>query len=281
MASSHDVFGEPSLLRLTVKRAAYSDRTALLMAEMSKLAYTQFEKPPDSDPAHDGELDQVAKAIWGTQDSTEARSILVKFAQDAPAVEWERASRDLAAKLADGGFELINTYTMEGTQAFLAVRKPRKNPSRGEEGIAVLSFRGTEGDPRDWKTNLTAYKQMVEGVPIHTGFLRAFRLVKSEIRTDVGRLASDGYALYLTGHSLGGALALIATREIGNDSTGACYTFGSPNDIVPRVPPVFLPTLLKIVALVTPMPFQKWVVKAMDKFVGYVHHGDMRYPTRS
>ena len=145
MASSHDVFGEPSLLRLTVKRAAYSDRTALLMAEMSKLAYTQFEKPPDSDPAHDGELDQVAKAIWGTQDSTEARSILVKFAQDAPAVEWERASRDLAAKLADGGFELINTYTngrhsgVPGGEKTQEKSKPRR---RGHRGFEFPGHRG-------------------------------------------------------------------------------------------------------------------------------------------
>lgn len=53
------------------------------------------------------------------------------------------------------------------------------------------------------------------------------------------------------------------------------------NDLVPRVPPVFLPTLLKFIASVTPVPFQHWVMKLLAKFEGYVHHGDMRYFTRS
>ena len=41
--------------------------------------------------------------------------------------------------------------------------------------------------------------------------------------------------VYLTGHSLGGALAMMATAELSNheddklrDSIAACYTFGSP-----------------------------------------------------
>ena len=106
----------------------------------------------------------------------------------------------------------------------------------------------------------------------------------------------------MTGHSLGGALALIATKEIARASIGACYTFGSPRvagygfarkiktpiyrvvnarDIVPRVPPVFLPTVLSIVVSFTPIPYQKWISKVLEKFTGYVHHGDMRYLTRT
>ena len=95
---------------------------------------------------------------------------------------------------------------------------------------------------------------------------------------------------------------MIATKEIGNDSTGACYTFGSPrvagygfaqriktpiyrivnsNDLVPRIPPVFLPSVLKFLASVTPIPFQHWVIKFLDRFAGYVHHGDLRFLARS
>ena len=34
--------------------------------------------------------------------------------------------------------------------------------------------------------------------------------------------------IYFIGHSLGGALAQIATAKFGSDRVAACYTFGSP-----------------------------------------------------
>ena len=301
-SSAYLVFSDPSLLIPPVKRAAYSDRMALLMAEMSKLAYINFEVQPQPDQVEAGELDHVTQAIKEAEDSSEARRILVKFAEDTPAAARERASRGLRCELARGGFELVNTYEVGETQAFLALKRAEGNWDAHEEGISVLSFRGTQQNLRDWKTNLNALKEIVEGVPIHTGFLQAFRLVKNEIKTDLDRLSSEGCALYLTGHSLGGALALIATREVGNDSTGSCYTFGSPrvagygfaqkiktpiyrvvnaNDLVPWVPSVFAPIFLKFVVSVTPVPYQHWVIKLLGRLDGYVHHGDMRYLTRS
>ena len=301
MASRHDVFGDPALLGLPVKRAAYSDRTSLLMAEMAKLAYIKFEDPPDPDRTQQEELNQVVHAIKDADDEGQARDILATFIKDAPAAARERASQDLKAELAKGGFKLFNTYAVGETQAFLAVKEPGAHAGPGEEAIAVLSFRGTEGT-MDWKTNLNAFKEIVDGVPIHSGFLRAFRLVKTDIKADLDQLFGKGYALYLTGHSLGGALALIATKEIARASLGTCYTFGSPRvagygfaqkiktpiyrvvnarDIVPRAPPVFLPTVLSIVVSVMPIPYQKWISKGLAKFAGYVHHGDMRYLTRT
>ena len=52
-------------------------------------------------------------------------------------------------------------------------------------------------------------------------------------------------------------------------------------DIVPRTPPVFLPTILSFFVSVAPIPYQKWIGKFLEKFIGYVHHGDMRYLTRT
>jgi hypothetical protein len=40
---------DPVLSLPPVKRAAYSDRTSVLMAEMSRLAYIPFEQPQDKD----------------------------------------------------------------------------------------------------------------------------------------------------------------------------------------------------------------------------------------
>ena len=75
----------------------------------------------------------------------------------------------------------------------------------------------------------------------HTGFLEAFtknvdaegRTVEEVVREILDRPeARDEQGahlpLFITGHSLGGALALLATRLIAPDVTGACYTFGAP-----------------------------------------------------
>jgi len=40
----YNYFAKEALLESPVKRAAYSDRTSYLMAEMSRLAYFRFQK---------------------------------------------------------------------------------------------------------------------------------------------------------------------------------------------------------------------------------------------
>src|SRR3989339_1647861 len=167
-------FKYKELLVPPIKRAAYSDRTAWLMAGMSKLAYLSFDDNPDS----------------------------------------------LNKALSEAEFELVRLFNCNGTQAFLAKRESDK--------IMVLAFRGTQKeDPRDIVTDLKAnFYQDAKGVKIHDGFYRAFNCVEDAIKNAVNNLKD--YSLYITGHSLGGALALIATRALNSDNLAACYTFGSP-----------------------------------------------------
>jgi triacylglycerol lipase len=166
------------------------------------------------------------------------------------------AGRDLMAhRLRKGGFELINTYsTLLSTQASLAA----------SDQMIVLAFRGTQ-DGADWMTNLGAKLTALNptaarSVQIHRGFLEAFQDVERKIRPDLDRLPADK-GLYITGHSLGGALAQIASSAFERDTLAACYTFGSPRvgqkrfdaevkcphyrlvnarDVVPSVPPPWL-----------------------------------------
>jgi hypothetical protein len=77
----------------------------------------------------------------------------------------------------------------------------------------------------------------------------------------IDRAVPATLGLYITGHSLGGALAQIASAVLERDNLAACYTFGSPRvgterfdrevkcphyrlvndwDIVPGVPPPWL-----------------------------------------
>ena len=282
--------------QLPVKRAAYSDRMAVLMAEMSRLAYIPFEQREES------AIDEIIQAIRGAASNEEARSNLANLKLRPSDDDRTHAKNTLKLRLAGINFELEKTYAVGDTQAFLAKRAPFAAEKRVEPGIIILSFRGTEAtNVKDWQTNVNARKTMARGVPVHAGFWEAFKLVQARIEADIAPLIDSGHVLYVTGHSLGGALALIATRELGNDSTGACYTFGQPrvstygfarriktpiyrvvnaSDIVPRVPPAVIPRALLLLLRFTPFPGRSWVKNFLTEYL-YVHHGDMRFLTRA
>ena len=113
--------------------------------------------------------------------------------------------------------------------------------------------------------------------------------------------------LFITGHSLGGALALLATKLVAPNVNGACYTFGAPrignyeyfrflktpvyrivnsSDIVPRVPPgaIMMGLILVVQGLSWLSSFAPPVSTVLykleeflDKLSGYRHFGDLRY----
>ena len=169
-------------------RAAYSDRTAALMAALSQLAYVPFEVTP----AAGG---QKAVKPGGEQ--------------------------DLATLLDAGGFRLISLFNKDDTQAFLAILPDQ---------YAVLAFRGTTS-VNDWMINANVRRVDLPGVPgvrVHCGFLEAFQGCRLEIERAVNQNVPNTLGLYITGHSLGGGLAQIASAVLERDNLAACYTFGSP-----------------------------------------------------
>lgn len=198
-------------------RAAYSDRTALLMAKLAHRAYEGF----DAD-----------KAILATFQTDFARLGLVDF------------ERLVDADVGTAGFVVAN------------------------QELIVVVFRGTE-DLLDWRTNIKlAWIALQGGVKVHTGFFQAYWPVRKAMFDKVRALIqAKPRPVYVTGHSLGGALAVMATAELANhdeaavrDSIAACYTFGCPKvgdrsfdqyvkvplyritngvDLVPTVPPFF------------------------------------------
>lgn len=239
------IFKYTELLDSPILRAAYSDRTAWVMAVMSKLAYIKFE-------------DDQAKR------------------------------NELKENLRQADFSLITTFNgNNGTQAFLAARERDK--------MLVLSFRGTETNSwRDIKADLDARFYMdSEHIMIHNGFYAAFSCVEQEIRDSV--LPFKDYALYVTGHSLGGALALIATRALNSDNLAACYTFGSPKVGNSEFADIIKPPIYRIVNASDPVPWLpdtyfinilnffvkklKIIIPWLQKFGSYTHHGDQRFLT--
>ena len=275
------LFDATSLLASPTRRAAYSDRTAWLMAAMSELAYYKFE----GESTFADLVSDLAGISSASDIETRLRSFLESLEKSA-----EDHLQTLKDVLALAEFEYINSYNEVGTQAFLARRR--------DNSMLVLAFRGTEINPQDIKADLKAQLHPLEGdEKVHKGFLDAFNAVRKDILTDLEKI--EGPPLYITGHSLGGALAVVATRILGSDSHGACYTFGGPRvgnlstaeqiktpiyrvvnsaDIVPRLPPAFLPTLLIAILKWAPFPLE-WLTNWLQKLRGYVHFGDMRYLT--
>jgi hypothetical protein len=164
--------------RVPTFRAAYSDRTALLMAVMCRYAYTRFEAD-------------------------------------------EAGTRLLKLQLRAHGFALRGAFASGGTEGFVAENAE----------MAILAFRGTT-DEADWRTNLDAKRPktlVVQGRPpvcVHEGFHRAFCAVADPVLGLVGPI--KGKPIYITGHSLGGAVAVVATASMPRDEIAACYTFGAP-----------------------------------------------------
>ena len=170
----------------------------------------------------------------------------------------------LAAGLAAGGFSAPQVFAAGGLQALLTI-----NPAE----FAVLAFQGT-ANPSDWGVDLNALREPLPGFPgvgVHRGFWAAWQALAAAIRAAVDQLPPN-LGLYITGHSLGGALAQVASAELERDTLAACYTFGSPRvatiafDTCVKCPHYRLINTWDLVPGV-PLPMTWW---------GYRHTGDAR-----
>ena len=114
------------------------------------------------------------------------------------------------------------------TQAFIA----------GNDKDIIIAFRGTEPiNFTDWKTNFQLGKLAVplansnQKVHVHEGFWQALDLVWNDIIEGIRTFQDRGQSIWLTGHSLGGALAQLAAFRLSQSSDfsfSGLYTFGQP-----------------------------------------------------
>ena len=294
-------------LAIPAKRAAYSDRTAWLMAILAELAYTPFDEESDNQLLELAEdLAKMADKDAITERLTRFRKILAGLNEQHGDTESNLA---LKAALSIGGFELAGDRVIHNsitdTQAFVAVR-----PSETGIGMAVICFRGTK-QIKDWLTNADISAHPVSDPKgggyignMHKGFHEAYQSVHAEI---TARLKGhEDLPLYITGHSLGGALAVVATWYQKSSKLAACYTFGAPRvgdhrllgrfktpiyrivngpDPVPFVPPsAFVidlsKSVLRLAASVFPFAGAlDWAVGKLVRVQKFRHYGYMRYMT--
>jgi len=123
--------------------------------------------------------------------------------------------RDLAA-IAHLTYSSDPTWAKEDVHACLTEK----------DGYSVVAFRGTTLNPEDWLRDLDGWPAYQKGIGFcHAGFLNGVLLVKDQILKDL-----EGKTVILTGHSLGGALALIlgAFLAQARRMPHQLVTFGAP-----------------------------------------------------
>lgn len=107
----------------------------------------------------------------------------------------------------------------------------KKNQNSGYLAVhptyAVLAFKGTvPGEITTVETDLNFWFVQTRYGEVHQGFLDAYLDLAGQIETALGKLKVP---IYVTGHSLGGALALLASIFLNDKrELGACYTYGCP-----------------------------------------------------
>ena len=219
-------FSAKELMSPPVERAAFSDRIAYVCAELSKLAYFKFEGGHTAD-----DLISFVKSIFKDDERVTLLENRIKALLTASAASEQESKNALNEILEHADFELLETFSTKGTQAFICTRKIKSTSQKKDKVVTFLVFRGTEPtDFTDIKTDIKAKLVDVEvsgmTVQMHSGYVEAFNWVREDINTALGNLPHD--QLIITGHSLGGALAIVATRLLASDVVGACYTFGAP-----------------------------------------------------
>jgi triacylglycerol lipase len=169
------------------------------------------------------------------------------------------ADEDFARQtLRTAGLADVKWFSAKSTQCCIA----------SNTAFAILAFRGTESRPRegshDFRDIIADLKADVDirlvdsaqGGKVHKGFKDALDEVWEAVCAELKRLREGDRTLWVTGHSLGAALATLAGDRYG-DIQGL-YTFGSPRvgdaafkddfpvkayrvvnneDVVTRVPP--------------------------------------------
>lgn len=96
--------------------------------------------------------------------------------------------------------------------------------------VCVVAFRGSEMNRKDWSRNFEATRTDYDGLSYHTGFLEAYLSLRNKLINACydHKIGESGKAMFLTGHSQGGAIAGLEASIIWPCSAAAVYTFNAP-----------------------------------------------------
>lgn len=128
---------------------------------------------------------------------------------------------DAQSEIKSWGLDTFEYFDHRETQAFIG----------GNDDVLLLAFRGTEPDKaRDWMTDLDIGLVRGPGGKVHEGF----HIALNYVWRDIWRFISEQRgrrSLWVTGHSLGAALATLAVAKLRlekDEPVNGLYTFGQP-----------------------------------------------------
>jgi triacylglycerol lipase len=125
------------------------------------------------------------------------------------------------AETGNWGFTGFRFLDIGNTQAFVA----------GREDMILIAFRGTEPDKlQDWMSDAKVRMIDALGGKVHRGFNKALDDVWDPLCESISSFRDRNQPLWFTGHSLGAALAVLATARAYADDlhVQGLYTFGQP-----------------------------------------------------
>ncbi|MFW6195194.1 MAG: lipase family protein [Chloroflexota bacterium] len=109
------------------------------------------------------------------------------------------------------------------------------------DDVVIVAFRGTEPNAEDFITDLGVVRVPVpvwSALPpappfpmVHSGFYNAQSQAYSDVKARIDSHMSSGKTLWLTGHSLGAALATMVAynlEKVDEEMVWGVYTYGSP-----------------------------------------------------
>jgi triacylglycerol lipase len=99
----------------------------------------------------------------------------------------------------------------------------------------IVSFRGTE-TPQDWLQDFDAlafpFPDVANSGLVHQGFDAVYRTIRESVIAGVNAVRPNAASLWVTGHSLGGAVAVLAAFDLAKNTVAPLvpqiYSFAGP-----------------------------------------------------
>jgi len=150
---------------------------------------------------------------------------------DCAKLVYEKPGVISQALMQQWGFKSFRFFSRKGTQAFVAAN----------QDIIIVAFRGTEPKRiRDWITDAQVKQVSGPAGKVHRGFKKALMAVwndragKPGMRSCIEQFQNNAQSLWVTGHSLGAALATLSVAEMRLNEdrpVNGLVTIGQPAEL--------------------------------------------------